>query len=122
MAWLTFLAACSNDPCARPAEDLSCDLFVGGGAAHCRYAKVNDTAFALTMARARVDIYYLRHRAWPTDWADVADAPPSDGWGRPLVLEPSPDGVRIVSYGADGVAGGACEAADLFEWARTEAP
>lgn len=62
--------------------------------------------------------YRLRHGKFPRS-ADALiprylERSVDDPWGNPVLYERTSAGYRVVSYGADGVPGGADEAADLL--------
>jgi general secretion pathway protein G len=73
----------------------------------------------------RVELYALKHRGEPSTTEGLGavygdEEVPSDVWGNAFVYSaPGPDGSRyeIVSYGRDGVPGGAGDAADM-KWSE----
>ena len=82
-------------------------------------SKVDTTRLLVAQAQKRVEMYQSKHWEYPDSLQDVYGdgSIPTDSWGNPIRLADSPHGKFVVSFGADGVAGGEGEAADLFHGA-----
>lgn len=50
-----------------------------------------------------IELYRIKHDAWPASLKQIADDIPLDAFGNPLIYAQTEDGVMVYSYGSNGV-------------------
>jgi general secretion pathway protein G len=88
-------------------------------------AKVNRTTSDIGTIERAIEAFYLEHSRYPTNQEGLTELPIKtrlDPWGNPYQYNsPGQKGpFEIVSFGADGQAGGDGMNADIYSWQVAE--
>lgn len=116
-----------TDPCSNGHLGRMADAVAWWTEWPCLLCVVAPTLLAASRVGERVELYALRHKAWPADLHAVYEGEPlpTDRWGHAFgLVVPGPGDLpfQVVSWGRDGVPGQQCgrpDEADL-RWPAPE--